>query len=413
MDEARWRDTPASVGTLRDLGLTREVAEGEETAKAVPGAKLVRRAYGFDEVAIVPGNVTLNPDLTDISFYLGDLKFSLPFLAAAMDAVVDPPFAALFSRMGGLAVLNLEGVQTRYPDPDSILEEIAAAPKGEVPALIQKVYSQPIRPELIGERIREIKSGGGVSAVSCTPAYTKRLAPLAVEAGVDVLVVQSTVTTARHISRSIEGLRFERLCRDVPVPVVVGNTVSYGATRELMATGVAAVLVGVGPSSICTTREVLGIGVPQVTATIDCAAARDEYYRETGRYVPIITDGGVHSGGDMCKAFAAGADAIMLGTLLAGTREAPGRGHHWGMAAPHAELPRGMRITMDVSSTVERVLFGPTSRSDGTENLVGALRTAMGVCGAQTIRDFHEAELVIAPAIKTEGKIRQKAENSS
>lgn len=413
MDEARWRDVPASVGTLRDLGLAREVAEGEETAKAVPGAKLVRRAYGFDEVAIVPGDATLNPDLTDISFHLADLKFSLPFVAAAMDAIVDPAFAVLFARMGGLAVLNLEGVQTRYADPDSILEEIAAAPKGEVSTLIQKVYSQPIRPELIGERIRDIKSGGGVSAVSCTPAYTKRLAPLAVEAGVDVLVVQSTVTTARHISRSIEGLRFEKLCRDVPVPVVVGNTVSYSATRELMAAGVAAVLVGVGPSSICTTREVLGIGVPQVTATIDCAAARDEYYRETGRYVPIVTDGGVHSGGDMCKAFVAGADAIMLGTLLAGTHEAPGRGHHWGMAAPHAELPRGMRITMGVSSTVERVLFGPTSRSDGTENLVGALRTAMGVCGAQTISDFHQAELVIAPAIKTEGKVRQKAENSS
>ena len=412
MDEARWRDAPAGVGTLKDLGLAREVGEREEVAKAVPGAKLVRRAYGFDEVAIVPGDVTLNPDLTDVSFYLGDLKLPLPFLAAAMDAVVDSQFAALVSRMGGLAVLNLEGVHTRYDDPDSILEEIAAAPKREISALLQKVYSQPIRPELIGERVRDIKGRGGVSAVSCTPARTKRFAPLAVEAGVDVFVVQSTVTTARHISRSIEGLRFEKLCRELPVPIVVGNTVSYNASKELMETGVAAVMVGVGPSSICTTREVLGIGVPQVTATIDCAAARDQYYQETGRYVSIITDGGVHSGGDMCKAFAAGADAVMLGTLLAGTEEAPGRGHHWGMAAPHAELPRGMRITMGVNSTVERVFHGPTSRSDGTENLVGALRTAMGVCGAQTIRDFHQAELVIAPAIKTEGKVRQMAENN-
>lgn len=413
MDEARWRDAPATVGTLQDLGLAKDVAEREEAVNAVPGAKLVRRAYGFDEVAIVPGDVTLNPDLTDVSFYLGHLKFPLPFLAAAMDAVVDPGFAALFSRMGGLAVLNLEGVQTRYDHPDSILEEIAAAPKRGVSGLLQKVYSQPVRPELVGERVKDIKSRGGVSAVSCTPAYTKRLAPLAVEAGVDVFVVQSTVTTARHISRSIEGLRFEKLCRELPVPIVVGNTVNYSATKELMEMGVAAVLVGVGPSSICTTREVLGIGVPQVTATIDCAAARDQYYHETGRYVQIITDGGVHSGGDMCKAFAAGADAVMLGTLVAGTEEAPGRGHHWGMAAPHAELPRGMRITMGVSSTVERVLFGPTSRSDGTENLAGALRTAMGVCGARTIRDFQQAELVIAPAIKTEGKVRQIAENNS
>jgi IMP dehydrogenase len=408
MDEARWRDAPAAVGTLHDLAAAQEPA-----AEAVPGAKTMRRAYGFDEVAIVPGETTLNPDLTDISFYLGDRKFALPFLAAAMDAVVDPSVAALFSSMGGLAVLNLEGVQTRYEDPSSILEEIAAAPKGEVSALLQKVYSQPIRPELVGERVRDIKRRGGVSAVSCTPAWAKRLAPLAVEAGVDVFVVQSTVTTARHISRSIEGLRFEKLCRDLPVPVIVGNTVSYGACKELMETGVAAVLVGVGPSSICTTREVLGIGVPQVTATIDCAAARDEYHRQSGRYVPIITDGGVHSGGDMCKAFAAGADAVMLGTLLAGTVEAPGRGHHWGMAAPHAELPRGMRITMGVSSTVKKVLLGPTSRSDGTENLVGALRTAMGVCGAETIRDFHRVEMVVAPAIKTEGKGRQKAENNA
>jgi IMP dehydrogenase len=367
----------------------------------------MRRAYGFDEVAIVPGTVTVNPELTDISFALGDLQLALPILAAAMDAVVDPRFAVDFHEMGGLAVLNLEGIQTRYDDPAAILEEIAAAPKSQVTSLLQKAYSEPIRLELIGTRTRDTKARGALCAVSCTPANTKRFAPLAVEAGVDVLVVQSTVTSARHISRSPTGLNFEDLVRVMPVPVVVGNTVSYAACKELMKAGVAAVLVGVGPGAACTTREVLGIGVPQVTATIDCAAARDQYYQESGRYVPIITDGGIVTAGDMCKAFAAGADAVMLGSILAGAIEAPGHGHHWGMATPHAELPRGTRVTVGVTTTLQRVLFGPTSRTDGTENLVGALRTAMGVCGARTIREFQKVELVVAPSIKTEGKIYQ------
>jgi len=375
--------------------------------EAPPGAKVMRRAYGFDEVAIVPGAITVNPELTDVSFALGDLQLPLPILAAAMDAVVDPRFAVDFHEMGGLAVLNLEGIQTRYDDPAAILEEIAAAPKSQVTSLLQKTYSEPVRPELIGTRIRDIKARGGLCAVSCTPANTKRFAPLAVEAGVDVFVVQSTVTSARHISRSPTGLNFEDLVRVMPVPVVVGNTVSYAVCKELMETGVAALLVGVGPGAACTTREVLGIGVPQVTATIDCAAARDQYYQESGRYVPIITDGGIVTAGDMCKAFASGADAVMLGSILAGTVEAPGHGHHWGMATPHAELPRGTRVTVGVTATLQRVLFGPTSRTDGTENLVGALRTAMGVCGARTIREFQKVELVVAPSIKTEGKIYQ------
>ncbi len=372
--------------------------------EAPPGAKVMRRAYGFDEVAIVPGATTLNPELTDVSFSIGDLQLPLPFLAAAMDGVVDTRFAVDFQKLGGLAVLNLEGVQTRYDDPAAILEEIAAAPKSQVTALLQKVYSEPIRQELIGARVRDIKARGGLCAVSCTPANTKRFAPLAVEAGVDVFVVQSTVTSPRHVSRSPTGLNFENLVRVMPVPVVVGNTVSYGVCKELMEAGVAAVLVGVGPGAACTTREVLGIGVPQVTATIDCAAARDQYYQERGRYVPIITDGGIVTTGDMCKAFASGADAVMLGSILAGTVEAPGHGHHWGMATPHAELPRGTRVTVGVTTTLQRALFGPTSRTDGTENLVGALRTAMGVCGARTIRDFQKVELVVAPSIKTEGK---------
>ncbi len=366
--------------------------------------KTMRQAYGFDDVAIVPGNFTVNPELTDVSMTLGDFVFTIPIIAAAMDAVVDPSFAGKIGRLGGLAVLNLEGVQTRYADPAPLLEEIAATPKAKVTELLQHVYSQPIQPDLVGERVRQVKAEGVVCAVSCTPANTKKFAPIAVEAGVDIFVVQSTVTTARHVSRSLEGLQFEKLCRELPVPVVVGNTVGFAATIELMETGVAAIFVGVGPGAACTSREVLGIGVPQVTATIDCAAARDEFFRDTGRYIPIITDGGIQKSGDLCKAIAAGADGVMLGSILAGTEEAPGRGHHWGMATPHAELPRGARITVGVNTNLERALFGPTSRNDGTENLVGALRTAMGMCGARTLREFQEAELVVAPSIKTEGK---------
>src|SRR5439155_24989617 len=369
--------------------------------------KSMRHAYGFDEVAIVPGNFTVNPELTDTSITLGDFVFQVPILAAATDAVVDPVFAGKFGKLGGLAVLNLEGIHTRYADPGPIFEEITHTPKTKVTALLQQVYTQPIQAELVGERVRQMKDHSIVVAVSCTPANAKRFAPIAVDAGCDIFFVQSTVTPARHVSRSLQGLRFEKLCRDLPIPVVVGNTVGYSATRELMETGVAGVLVGVGPGAICTSREVLGIGVPQVSATIECAAARDDFYRETGRYVPIITDGGIQKSGDLCKAIASGADAVMIGTLFAGTEEAPGRGHHWGMATPHAELPRGSRITVGVNTTLERVLFGPTSRNDGSENLVGALRTAMGMCGARTIREFQEAEIIVAPSIKTEGKSYQ------
>jgi IMP dehydrogenase len=379
---------------------------------SIPQAKQMRRAYGFDEVAIVPGDATINPAMTEITLRIEHLEFALPILAAAMDAVVDPKFAAAFSKQGGLAVLNLEGVQTRYADPNAVLEEMAHASPEEATALLQHIYAEPIRPELIGERIRQVKEAGGVAAVSCTPANTKKFVPVAKEAGTDIFVVQSTVTTARHISYSEKGLVLTDLVqRMAPTPVLVGNTVSYNGCRELMETGVAGVLVGVGPGSACTSREVLGIGVPQVTSTMDCAAARDQYYRDRGRYVPIITDGGIRSGGDMCKAFAAGADAIMLGSILAACAEAPGRGHHWGMATPHADLPRGVRVRVGVTTTLNQVLFGPSSRTDGTENFVGALRTSMGMLGARTIRDFQQADLVIAPSIKTEGKQIQRAQS--
>mgnify|MGYP000613306007 CR=1 FL=1 len=372
-----------------------------------PGLKELRPAYGFDEVAIVPGTVTVNPELTEVTFTVDGYTFELPILAAALDAVVDPNFAVAFGRLGGLAVLNLEGVYTRYEDPYAAIQEIVSAPQEEAAAVIQRVYSAPIKEELVGERVRAIKESGVVCAVAATPANTKRLAPLAVEAGADIFVVQSTVTTARHVSRSLRGLIFEELIETLRVPLVVGNTVTYAAAKELMETGISALLVGVGPGASCTSREVLGIGVPQVTATLECAAARDQYYRETGRYVPIITDGGMRSGGDICKALAAGADAVMLGSVFARTEEAPARGYSWGMSTGHAMLPRGTRIYTGVDTTLERLLLGPTSRTDGTENLVGAIRTAMGMCGARTIAEFHNAELVVAPSIKTEGKVWQ------
>lgn len=372
--------------------------------------KELKPAYGFDDVAIVPGSVTVNPELTDVRFVLEGFTFDLPILAAALDAIVDPQFAVAFGRLGGLAVLNLEGLYTRYDDPYAAVAEIVSATQEDSAAVIQRLYSAPIRDDLVGERVRQIKAGGVVCAVAATPANTKRLAPLAVEAGADIFVVQSTVTTARHISRSLRGLIFEELVEMLKVPVVVGNTVTYAATKELMETGISAVLVGVGPGASCTSREVLGIGVPQVTATIECAAARDQHYRETGRYVPIITDGGMRNGGDICKALAAGADAVMLGSIFARAQEAPARGYSWGMSTGHSQLPRGTRIQTGVDTTLERLLFGPTSRTDGAENLVGAIRTAMGMCGARTISEFHQAEMVVAPAIKTEGKAFQMAQ---
>jgi IMP dehydrogenase len=314
------------------------------------------------------------------------------------------------SKLGGLAVLHLEGVQTRYDNPEDILSEITQAPDAEVTTLLQKIYSQPIKENLIGERIRETKKAGAVCAVSVTPANTKCFAPIVAEAGADILVVQSTVTTAKHTSKSYRGLVFSELRKAIPLPIIVGNCVSYNAALEMMRTGISGVLVGIGPGAACTTREVLGIGVPQITATMDCAAARDEYQRESGRYVPIITDGGFRKGGDLCKALAAGADALMLGSILAQAEESPGRGYHWGMSHPHPALPRGTRIRVGTTGSLEQILFGPTSVTDGSQNLVGAIRTAMGVCGALTMQEMHQVEMVVAPAITTEGKSWQLAQ---
>jgi len=372
--------------------------------------KQLRRAYGFNEVAIVPGEVTVNPDQADVDFKIEGLTFSIPIIASAMDAVTDVNTAILMSKLGGLAVLHLEGVQTRYDNPEDILSEITQAPDAEVTTLLQKIYSQPIKENLIGERIRETKKAGAVCAVSVTPANAKCFAPIIAEAGADILVVQATVTTAKHTSKSYRGLVFSELRKDIPLPIIVGNCVSYNAALELMRTGISGVLVGIGPGAACTTREVLGIGVPQITATMDCAAARDEYQRESGRYVPIITDGGFRKGGDLCKALAAGADALMLGSILAQAEESPGRGYHWGMSHPHPALPRGTRIRVGTTGSLEQILFGPTSVTDGSQNLVGAIRTAMGVCGALTMQEMHQAEMVVAPAITTEGKSWQLAQ---
>jgi len=376
-----------------------------------PDFKQLRRSYGFDEVALVPGDVTINPDQVNTDFKIADVTFTIPILASAMDGVVDVNMAILLGKMGGLAVLNLDGVQTRYEDPAEVLAEIARASKAEVTSLMQKIYSAPIKENLVSERVQAIKQGGVVCAVSVVPANTKRFAPLVAEAGGDILVVQSTVTTARHTSKSERGLIFPELIESLPIPVVVGNCVSYSACLDLMRTGVSGVLVGVGPGTACTSRQVLGIGVPQITATLDCAAARERNLKETGRYVPIITDGGFNKGGDICKALAAGADAVMLGSVFAQAEEAPGHGYHWGMANPHPDLPRGTRIEGGTTAPLKQLLFGPTSMTDGSQNLVGAIRTAMGFCGAATIREMQQTEMVIAPAITTEGKSWQMSQS--
>lgn len=372
--------------------------------------KELDRSYGFDEVAIVPGEVTINPEMTSTKMNLGKHSFDAPMMASAMDGAVSPRFAVLMHEMGGLGVLNAEGLYTRYEDPYSVLEEITSMPQAEVTQYLQRVYSEPIKEYLVGTRVEEIKKSGAICAVSFTPQNTKRMSPMAVEAGADLVFVQSTVTTARHMSRSYKGLIFSELIKSLNVPVIVGNCVTYNVAMELMETGIEGILVGVGPGAACTTREVTGVGVPQVTATLECAAAREDYFHRTGRYVTVITDGGIRTGGDVCKSLASGADGVMLGTPFAQAEEAPGRGFNWGMANANPDLPRGTRIKVGTVGSLKQIMHGPTSVTNGTQNLVGALRVAMGMCGAYTVRDFHKAEMVVAPAIKTEGKFFQHAD---
>ena len=369
-----------------------------------------RVAYGFDDIALVPGTVTVNPNEVDVSWELCGRRIELPIIAAAMDGVTDARFASEMGRLGGLAVLNLEGIQTRYEAPEEVIQQIISSSAEEATRIIQSIYGEPIKEELVHRRVSEIKKGGAAVIVSAIPQRAMRFAKLAEEAGADFFVVQSTVSTARHIATEYEPLDFRRLKQELSIPLIVGNCVTYEATLELMQTGVDALLIGVGPGAACTSREVLGLGVPQITATVDSAAARDFHYKQSGRYVPIITDGGMSTGGDICKALAAGADAVMIGSAFARALEAPGRGYHWGMATPHSNLPRGTRIRVGVVGSLEQILFGPAFTDDGTMNLIGALRTCMGSVGASTIRELQLTELIIAPAIKTEGKIFQKAQ---
>ncbi len=366
-----------------------------------------RKCYGFDEVALVPGMTTINPGDVDPSWELVGKRYKVPILAAAMDGVVDVRFAVEMGRLGGIAVLNLDGIQTRYEHPDEVLEAIAKATPQEATKLVQEVYLKPVKEKLIAARVEEIKKKKAPAAVSCIPQNAERFEAIAQEAGADLFVVQSTVTTVRHISKAYKALDLKKFCSKAKIPVILGNCVTYEVTLELMDTGAAALLVGIGPGAACTTRGVLGIGVPQVTSTVDCAAARDYYFKRTGRYVPIITDGGMRIGGEICKAFAAGADAAMVGSAFARAVEAPGRGYHWGMATSHANLPRGTRVFVGTTGKLEEILFGPAKVDDGSQNLMGALTTSMGCLGAATIKDMQFTEIIIAPSIQTEGKIFQ------
>ena len=374
------------------------------------GNKKARRVYGFDEVSLVPSALSVDPRDVDTSWTLNRHKFAIPIIASAMDAAVNPQMAAEMTRLGGFAVLNGEGLQTRYEDAEAILAEIAETPSEQIIEKMQKLYTAPVRDDLIARRIQEIKAGGGIAAISAIPPTAPRIAAAAVEAGVDIFVVASQVATARHYSTHSETVDLAKFCRDSPVPVIVGNCVSFQAATELMEAGASALLIGVGPGAICTTRSVLGVGVPQVTAVADCAAARDAFMERTGKYVPIIADGGIKNGGDFAKAIAAGADAVMLGSSIAAASEAPAPGYSWGMAMSNADLPRGTRIRVPIMGTLREILLGPAHKDDGTMNLVGALRLSMATCGARTLTEMQQAEMVFAPQIQTEGKSQQRTQ---
>jgi len=367
-----------------------------------------RRAFGFDDIAIVPSRRTRDPDDIDISWTLGPYRFDLPLVASAMDGVVSPATAVQVNQLGGLGVLNLEGVWTRYDDADEQLMRIASASPEDSTQVMQEIYSAPVRAELVGQRIAEIKAQGAVAAASLTPQRVRDFYEIALEAGIDILVIQGTVISAEHVSTTVEPLNLKEFIAEVPVPTVVGGCASYSAALHLMRTGAVGVLVGVGPGAACTTRGVLGIGVPQATAIADVAAARAQHMLETGEYVNVIADGGMRTGGDISKAIACGADSVMIGSPLARAAEAPGRGNHWGMATFHANLPRGTRVSTVQDGTMEEILLGPAHDNDGTFNLMGALRTSMATCGDADIRTFQRAEVMVAPALQSEGKKLQK-----
>ncbi|MCA2811317.1 MAG: GuaB3 family IMP dehydrogenase-related protein [Microcystis sp. M090S1] len=373
--------------------------------------KTARRAYGIDEIALVPGVRTLDPSLADTRWSLGNIEREIPIIASAMDGVVDTKMAVLLSELGALGVLNLEGIQTRYEDPNPILDRIAAVGKAEFVGLMQELYAEPIKPQLIELRIQEIQEKGGIAAVSLTPAGAVKYGAIVAQAAADILFVQATVVSTAHLSpEAITPLDLVQLCQEMPIPVVLGNCVTYEVALNLMKTGAAGVLVGIGPGAACTSRGVLGVGVPQATAVADCAAARDDFFQETGKYVPVIADGGIITGGDICKCIACGADAVMIGSPIARSLEAPGRGFHWGMATPSPILPRGTRISVGSTGTIAEILVGPAKLDDGTHNLLGALKTSMGTLGAKNLKEMQQVEVVIAPSLLTEGKVYQKAQ---
>jgi IMP dehydrogenase len=369
-----------------------------------------RRAYGFDDIAIVPSRRTRDPDDIDISWDLDAYHFELPLLASAMDGVVSPRIAVELGRLGGLGVLNLEGLWTRYEDPDPVYAEIASLPDNEATKRMQEIYAEPIKPELIGQRVKEIKEAGVVAAASLTPQRVARYHQFALEAGLDILVIQGTVVSAEHVSSSSEPLNLKTFIAHYDLPVIVGGCASYATALHLMRTGAAGVLVGVGPGAACTTRGVLGIGVPMATALADAAGARIRHLEETGRYDKVIADGGMRTGGDVAKAIACGADAVMIGSPLARAVEAPGRGHHWGMATFHPDLPRGTRVRTTPLGTLKEILLGPAPVNDGSMNLFGGLRTSMATTGYQTVKEFQKAEVMVAPALQTEGKLLQRSQ---
>ncbi len=367
-----------------------------------------RRAYGFDDIAIVPSRRTRDPEDVDISWEIDAFRFDLPLLASAMDGVTSPATAIEVARLGGAGVLNLEGLWTRYADPDPVFDEIASLPSEKATSRLQELYTEPIQPELVAARIAEINDAGAISCASVTPQSAEALAPHALAAELDLLVIQGTVVSAEHVSKTGEPLNLKKFVRELAIPVIVGGCASYQAALHLMRTGAAGVLVGVGPGAACTTRGVLGIGVPQATAIADARAARMRHLDETGVYVHVIADGGMATGGDIAKAIVCGADAVMVGSPLAAAHEAPGRGWHWGMATQHTSLPRGTRVHVGPRGTLEEVLVGPAHENDGRTNLFGALRTSMATTGYETVKEFQKAEVMVAPALQSEGKALQR-----
>ena len=373
--------------------------------------KKVRRAYGIDEIALVPGERTLDYELTDASWSIGDIKREIPIIASAMDSVVDVNTAIELSKLGALGVLNMEGIQTRYEHPEKLLHKISSVGKKEFVPLMQEIYSEPIKKDLILKRINEIKDHNGIAAISGTPQAAIKFQDAIIEANPDLFFLQGTVVSTEHLgSHGQESLNIKELCKILKLPVIAGNCVTYDVAKLLMQAGVAGIMVGIGPGAACTSRGVLGIGVPQATAISDCSSARDAYFKETGKYIPIIGDGGIVTGGDICKCLACGADAVMIGSPIAKALSAPGNGFHWGMATPSQVLPRGTRIEVGSSGSLERIIKGPALLDDGTHNLLGAIKTSMSTLGAKNIKEMQNVEIVIAPSLLTEGKVYQKAQ---